>query len=513
MCHVVRFVRSWITVFCASALSAQNMDLAETVSAPLVHLAVQPTDAGEQPAWDWLGDLQRLGFEVSGEAGADDPSKEANHAIALLVRLLAGGDNGVAWEEMELAWTGTLPQPGGAQLPLLIFRVQLPEATAEQLRGLLEGGGLTRRGRSTAGHQVFVLADSPEIELALVDCDLVVSNHTGSMNDVLDPEAERARALASDPVYRSLRTELGATGALVLYADLARVRNHLPDLLTDETGALRGSGIAAMRRLMLAARPEDNTIRTSVLLEGKVDPEGWVAQVERMRVQDLVARVPAAGLGGLVLALSPADLLASRDAETQRLRALRSGARSSLGFDQELVRSRLGESSAVEFYDVGDDRPQPQPVLSLQARNEAAARKLFDSYVRSMVPSEVATVRRLGRNAEELVVRTTSEQFHVGAIDDSVSIGFHDRAIGAALQSVSAVSRRARQRTEKRAQDVLGKLGLGKRDEVAGVLRLDLSSLAGDPREADRTSPLLRVHFGYLLVEPGVVRLEILTED
>ena len=82
-----------------------------------------------------------------------------------------------------------------------------------------------------------------------------------------------------------------------------------------------------------------------------------------------------------------------------------------------------------------------------------------------------------------------------------------------AARSASELSSRQRQQVSREVLASLEQLGLGKRDEVAGLLHLDLSSLAGERSADDVPSPLLRQHVGYLEVEPGVVRLEILTAN
>lgn len=491
-------IRPWLLALSlAPALSAQGLELAERVPAPLVHLSVEQTeDDGNADPWDWLGDLRTL-------AGDDE-------TLASLVSVLSA----TAWEKIELAWTGTLPRRGDSHLPLMVFRARMSQASVDRVAEVLRGAAQFQRKRKLAEHQIYAMGGSG-LEFALVGSDVVVSNHGGSLDDLLDPRTSRDRALERDEVYRAMRAKLGTTGTLVLYADLARIRDHAPELLAEQLPALGGSGLSSMRRLMLASRAEGDSVRTSVALESDRVPEGWLGLVERMPIDELAKRLPVAGLGGLALALPPARLLAARAARpADGRRAMHVDLAGISGMEPESRRELLdgmGDACAIEFYDVGErGRPLPQAVWSLDVSGKSSAKRAFDRCVDAMTPSSAAELRSVGRS-RELVVKSPTGDVHVAAVGDSLSVGFHDLAIERALGATAGLSGRKRQRLVRDAESVLGELGLDEGDEVAGLLRLDLSPLAGAAGKG--RSPLLRQHVGYLEVTGGSVRLEVVTQD
>jgi len=521
-------LRCLTALLCSSLLSAQELSLTERLAPPLVHVVVEAGPAGEHPlaetqARDWLGDLERLGFGMAapGDVAADRASP-STQALDLLLHLLGASSGGIGWNKLELAWTGVRKRDGAPDQPLLVFHARLAPDAITRLRELLEGGRLAHPLRMIGSRQVFELAvpllrgPGSTVELVLVGTDVLITNYGHAIDEVLAEPSARDQGLDADPSYRSLREQIGVTtGAIAVFADLARLRRTLAVLNDpDVDWFMRSSGLAAVHRVMLAVRPSDDAVRTSVLLECEGAPDGWLALVERLPVSELARRVPAGGLGGVAMALEPSKLLTAETGDqTSRsgLRALRSnltGSLSRLGLDLDRqVLGRLGRMCSVELYGEGAERPQA--VLALQTTNRDGARRLFSECKQALATSPAVTVRKGLRGVEELVVPTAGDdEVHLTAVDDSIALAFQDHAIEYALKSAATVSRGDRQRVEREIGAALDALGAGKREEVAGVFRFDLTRLA--PQTG--ASPLLRRHAGYVAVESRMLHLEVWTE-
>lgn len=539
--------RRWLAIAALCGLlpaqgPGEAFRLLDRVTAPLLHIGLA-TAVGEAGLGEsWIADLERLGIGVgdvgpSGDAAGtavSDPSgagetSSSGHALRLLQRLLAGGATGLAWNEVEFALTGILPRRDAADLPLLVFRAKLEDDAAEILRGILADGQLARPARRVSQHDVYELSTGGPtgpgsiIELALTGADLIVSNHAMSMDQVLDPRTRsEAEVLSANPVYRSLSGQLEVLpGTLVLYADIGRLRHRIGLVGHGSTDWLLGwSGLGSARGLLMGFHRAPSGTRISVLLGTEGRHDGWLDLVQRLPAQDLVQRVPVGGLGGIAFGWKPAGLLAARKTRGNHRRDLhalshllrRTCAQLGLSLEDEVL-PRLGPGCTVQFLGSQDDPRAPQTVVSLQGKNRGAAGRLFVDIARSENASAAVTMRRGARGSEQLDVQVEgAEGYHLGVIGDSFSMAFHDAALDQVRESTAA-ARRDRASARRDIFASLKWLGVSRRQPVAGVFQVDLAALVSESSSAAGSSPLVRRHVGYLQIEPGLLRVEILGEN
>jgi hypothetical protein len=314
---------------------------------------------------------------------------------------------------------------------------------------------------------------------------------------------------------------------VLFHADLARLQHRLTTLVGgDPAWFLRWSGLASAQRMLLAIRPADGGgLRTSVLLRGEGAPDGWLAAVEQAPVQDLLRRLPEGGIGAAAFALQPARLLAADTAggaQGEGLAALRanlSGGCSELGLDlaNDIV-ARLGRACALQLFGRSADGvsvPGAAAVVSLPGTSRDAARSLFTDCKQDLTRSGAAAVQRGARDAEQLVIQAGGESLHVALVGDAVALAFDGAALDQAARAAAEVSPHDRRRAERDAMAALERLGAGDRREAAAVFRFDLRQLA--PRERGGKPPttssyVLCRHTGYLVQEPGRMRVEILSD-
>ncbi len=471
-------------------------------------------------------------------------------------------------EDLELALTKMVP---GINAPTetasLIFRCQLPKASAEQVAKVLHDQDLAVPARTLHGRQVYQLKASSSrqplpqdpqnaVEVALVEDNLVVSNDPQALDQAISPEtAASAPVLSQNTRYKDLRKRIDVPeGAVMLYAHWARLgprRPQLSTLVEKELGLpFFWSGLGDTDRLLLVVRPAKKGVDgfvTSVLLGRRPkrhlphwqpphwpEPEhdGWLQAVEAAKPQQLLAGLQPGALGCLAVAVDPNKLLgpAARSPRMLQLQAWIFGHAFQAGVDVrgQIIR-RLGKVGSAQVLLLSGDGVKPRVAYSFQARTGKQARELIADLKKALATSGRARSRQLESGREVLEIASPGFGGHsyrgrfggrdyalLAAVGDAVYFTFDqstmEQIIAEAPQASRVKGRQARTQHDTTVRQFLKHLGVWDR-KVAGVFAADLSTLAHRVSEKPDTDPtrpgLFGMHAGYITLEQELVRLEV----
>ncbi|MBX3463872.1 MAG: hypothetical protein KF830_11940 [Planctomycetes bacterium] len=524
---------------------AQGLRLVDRVEAPIAYVRYDAA-GGAAPAGP--GAVARLLADPGLEAFVASGDGAAAPAWGLVRGMLAR-----RCVDFELALTGVVP---GAGRPLLLLRLQLPPAEAERLQGLLGEGGVATAHRAIDGRQTYRLHDrlaapaaAPAgpgglVELALVGNDLLVGNDDLGMQELLGPAPTTSsalrRVLAADPEFLALRQRLELpAGSLVAYGDWQRLGHRLQDDLRGVPGALLDwSGVGGARRVLLSLAPASAGVAATLLLSfgpataaapgGAID--GWLAAVQHVPARQLQPELPAAGLGGVVVAVDLAGLAQRSPRAAHLVRDLRHSLDDyGLDFDRHVL-GRLSALGTVQLLlrDGSDGVAQEVvAVYAVRARSRAAAADLFTDLRRAAEAHGIGrlTGNRDRRGPDVLELRPMRDPdagaqapFCVAVVEDTVLVALD----AATLQRVHDDYRRAGRSRGRRDAVVTGAMQRIGPTPVCGLFDLELGGLFASlarPNDGVRAawdlSSVPARHVGSLACEPGadgaVVRICVLS--
>ena len=502
-----------------AAVSAQAPRLVDSVEAPLAYMSMEvapaPAAAGARsqpgPVQKLLAD-PALGVLLGGSDAAG-----ATRALALVRGLLMRNSG-----EVEIALTGVVPDGGQ---PLLVLRARLLQSESKRLREVLQAGELAAPGRQFGSRQTYRLRDSAnrdaanrdgighEVELALLGDDLVVGNDTLVFATLLDPATPTAvtaatpkKGLAADPHYQALCTQskVGA-GALRIYVDWPRLGQRVRSSLDGLPGALlRSSGLGSARGVMLTVEGSGSAFAAKLLLDlpmsergghesgrsghthgAAPEPDalselaGWLAAVQPVAPRTLVNELPGGGLGGLVLSVDLARMLARSHSGEHLLFDLEH-AFDDYGLDfQRNVLSRLGAQGTVQLQVARSERAgaELRSVYTLRTKGRNAAVDLLGDVRRA---TEAAGIGRIvpmrERRLELLEIRGAGPHasiVYVAAHEDDLLLSADAESLAAAIDDMRSAGK-ARTRRDQIVGNAVQALGS---DRVAGLFDVDLAPL------------------------------------
>ena len=502
-----------------AAVSAQAPRLVDSVEAPLAYMSMEvapaPAAAGARsqpgPVQKLLAD-PALGVLLGGSDAAG-----ATRALALVRGLLMRNSG-----EVEIALTGVVPDGGQ---PLLVLRARLLQSESKRLREVLQAGDLAAPGRQFGSRQTYRLRDSAnrdaanrdgighEVELALLGDDLVVGNDTLVFATLLDPATPTAvtaatpkKGLAADPHYQALCTQskVGA-GALRIYVDWPRLGQRVRSSLDGLPGALlRSSGLGSARGVMLTVEGSGSAFAAKLLLDlpmsergghesgrsghthgAAPEPDalselaGWLAAVQPVAPRTLVNELPGGGLGGLVLSVDLARMLARSHSGEHLLFDLEH-AFDDYGLDfQRNVLSRLGGQGTVQLQIARSERAAAElrSVYTLRTKGRNAAVDLLGDVRRA---TEAAGIGRIvpmrERRLELLEIRGAGPHasiVYVAAHEDDLLLSADAESLAAAIDDMRSAGK-ARTRRDQIVGNAVQALGS---DRVAGLFDVDLAPL------------------------------------
>lgn len=518
---VSRFLLSIaVAMVAAAAVSAQAPRLVDSVEAPLAYMSMEvaPVAAGARsqpgPVQKLLAD-PALGVLLGGSDAAG-----ATRALALVRGLLTRNSG-----ELEIALTGVVPDGGQ---PLLVLRARLLQSESKRLREVLQAGELAAPGRQFGAQKAYRLRDAGtqdagaqdsgtqqgighEVELALVGDDLVVGNDTLAFATLLDPSAPKAvtaatpqKGLAADPRYQVLCTQskVGA-GALRVYIDWPRLGQRLRSSLDGVPGALlRSSGLGSARGVMLTVEGSGGAFAAKLLLDlpkkpagrhahdgrthaGGAEPDalsdlaGWLATVQPVAPRTLVNELPGGGLGGLVVSVDLARMLARSQSGEHLLYDLEH-AFDDYGLDfQRNVLSRLGAQGTVQLQLARSERAgaELRSVYALRTKGRNAAVDLLGDVRRA---TEAAGIGRIvpmrERRLDLLEIRSAGPHAsvaYVAAHEDDLLLSSDAESLAAVIDDMRSAGR-ARTRRDQVVGNAVQALGS---ERVAGLFDVDLTPL------------------------------------
>lgn len=512
---VSRFLLSIaVAMVAAAAVSAQAPRLVDSVDAPLAYMSMEvaPVAAGARsqpgPVQKLLAD-PALGVLLGGSDAAG-----ATRALALVRGLLTRNSG-----ELEIALTGVVPDGGQ---PLLVLRARLLQSESKRLREVLAAGELAAPGRQFGAHKAYRLREAAsqesagrdgighEVELALVGDDLVVGNDTLAFATLLDPSKPTAvtaatprKGLAADPHYQVLSTQskVGA-GALRVYVDWPRLGQRLRPSLDGLPGALlRSSGLDSARGVMLTVEGSGGAFAVKLLLDlpqhaaggrhdgrthgvgsesdAYADLAGWLASVQPVAPRALVNELPGGGLGGLVLSVDLARMLA-RSPEGEHLLHDLEHAFDEYGLDfQRNVLSRLGAQGTVQLQLARSERAgaELRSVYALRTKGRNAAVDLLGDVRRATEAAGIGRVVPMRERRLELVeIRSAGPHASVAylaAHEDDLLLSSDAESLAAAIDDMRSAGR-ARTRRDQIVGNAVQALG---NERVAGLFDVDLAPL------------------------------------
>ncbi|MEM7204068.1 MAG: hypothetical protein AAF628_27650 [Planctomycetota bacterium] len=514
--------------------SRSQLRIARRVASPVLYMGIEP--GVPETAVPALGVADLLVDPVVlSAAGLDSATRDVSIGPALRVLRRLVADAAAAGGAVEVAITSMLPRGEAPALPLLVLRVCLDPSLGERLRAQLDRPGFAVLDRKVGRGQVYRLglanglaadresAPGPGevIEVAVTGRELIVSNHRRAIEQLLIDVTDEARheryPLTSQPAYRSLRQQLEiGPGSVLLYADLTLLRPWLRAAMDAETHwLLDSSGLTAARRVACALRPHEEGIQTSILLDDRGAPDGWLSLAEPVRAVELAQRVSPSAIGGVAFAVQPGRVLAqdpnsAYGAGLAELRTSLLGGCSRLGLDAERqVIRRLGNTLAI---DLVSERGVAEPVFHMQAKSAAAARSLFTECKTLANRERRASVQDGARGAEQVILLPHTERpLHVAVRRDQLLMAFDQPVLEASLRAAGGRSRTQRARFTKELISGLQSLGAAKR-EVQGVFTIDAERLLPElVQQHPQSSLVLRSHVGYLQRMPQLTRIEVLT--
>ncbi len=508
----------------AAAVSAQAPRLVDSVQAPLAYMSMEvaPAAAGARnqpgPVQKLLAD-PALGVLLGGSDAAG-----ATRALALVRGLLTRNSG-----ELEIALTGVVPDGGQ---PLLVLRARLLQSESKRLREVLAAGDLAAPGRQFGAQKAYRLRDAAsqdsagrdgagrdgighEVELALVGDDLVVGNDTLAFATLLDPTKPTAvtsatprQGLAADPRYQVLSTQskVGA-GALRVYVDWPRLGQRLRPSLDGLPGALlSSSGLGSARGVMLTVEGNGGAFAVKLLLDlpndlpnhtagdrghdGRTrvagtepdalsDLAGWLATVQPVAPRTLVNELPGGGLGGLVLSVDLARMLARSHSGEHLLHDLEH-AFDEYGLDfQRNVLSRLGAQGTVQLQLARSERAgaELRSVYALRTKGRNAAVDLLGDVRRATEAAGIGRIVPMRERRIELVeIRSAGPHAsvaYVAAHEDDLLLSSDAESLAAAIDDMRSAGR-ARTRRDQIVGNAVQALGS---ERVAGLFDVDLAPL------------------------------------
>lgn len=536
-----------------------GLRLEDRIEAPLLYLALDAPRA-DAPATGKPVERASVHQLLADPAlellfGSEMTATASGRALALVRGVLARSSG-----ELELALTSVVPASGQ---PLLVFRARLQPAESQRLQGLLDGPDLATPHRELAGRRTFSLR-SPRrpsgpgelVELSLVGNDLLVANDMTAMEELLVPPKPRTTAgaparqvLAADSRYASLKRRLSvAPGALLVYGDWQRLGQRLQTSSAGLPAALlEWSGMGSAQGVMASISVAGASYQCALLLDfdlprnqgtseagAMTSPiDGWLAAAVPVAARHLVADLPGAGFGGMVLAVDLADAARRSHRGQELIHELRHAFhRFGLDFDRNVI-GRLGTRGTVQmmFRQADADRtPEIVAVYSVRAKHRKAAADLFADLRRA---SEQRGNGRLlpakelrGVDVLELRGQDRDTLACVAVHEDQVVIAFDPETVASVVED----QRRAGPKRGKRDAAVMAAVaGVGV-DQVAGLFDLDLGpwlerllaplqaaagpAAVGEPRLGAR---LPKRHIGAMELQPrdgGVVlRVSVLSSQ
>ena len=537
-------------ILLAAALPCQGMRLVDRVEAPIAYVALDGRALDGRPmpngtgatATDAARPVHRLLADPTWEAllgsapatpAAGQPQPGASRILGVVRGVLAHSSG-----ELELALTSIAQRDG---MPLLVVRLQLQSDEVERLQGLLDEGSLASPHRTLGERRTYRLrdeklggeklatagdeqrADREPVELALVGSDLVIGNDASAMQELLAPAATRTSAspertvLSADARFKSLRAQLTeAPGSLFVYADWQQLGRRLDSELPDLPGALlQTSGLGEAHRVLVSLSPSQADFAATVLLDfdEAFSFDGWLATTQSVPARRLVPELPCGGLGGLVVAVDLAALVARSRQGEHLLRDLRHAFDTyGLDFDRNVM-ERLGALGTAQLMmrPAADDSPGVSAVYAMRAQTKKAAADVFADLRRAVEAKGMGSLRPGKDRRTPDVLELTPHAHHPGhkttflsVCEDSVLVAFDADAIVQAHED-HRQGAKTRARREAAVGSALQRLGGA---EVAGLFDLDLQPLfdlvsqtvtaAGAPIDL---SSLPRRHIGSLSLD------------
>lgn len=488
--------------------------LATRLPTPLIYLVSQALDGSEaSPSRDPLY-LARLGLRLVQGEDEGDVAGLGGSASAVLQRLLqrAGG-------EIELAFSDLLPREGRPGLPVLVFRAGLDEATARSMAEVLGRGELSRSTRTLDGHSIHALGDaggSGDLEVCLIGRDLIVANHSASLDAVLTARRAGTSAsretLALNRDYQTMRGRLAAeAGTVTVFADWKRVQQVLAPRAAVRVQQLADwFGLTPVRSVMLNLNPQKDGVQSSICVARDDSGEGWLNWIAPARGAQLQAGVPRGSLGGAAFHLDLERVLRSEvPLGFGRVRATpRSGFRA-MGLDLERsILRRLSGSASVQLLLVGTAE-EIQPAYTLRAKDRSAAAALYGEIRRNLLQMGLGVVRTVAGGVECLAIHmpqlSQDPVAFLTVADDALLLGLHAGTLPEALAAMRGAKSRG-----PGLQNALQRLGAGKQPNLGAVFSFELPGLAAN---AGEPAPAPSRHHGALRVEDGMVRIDVFSQS
>ena len=355
--------------------------LLDCIESPYAYVALDAADVQSDQAGS--GTIHQLLADRSLDAvfgvGADAEGRQSGSQQALgLVRSMLGRGA----RQLELAMTGIVAQKG---LPLVVLRARLSHDQADTLRLQLEGAAsLAVPSRKLNGSQTYTFVGGENrsagevVEMALVGDDVVVSNDTTAMREVLEPvpavtgTQSTRRVLSADPQFRALRERLDVpAGSLLAFGDWQRLGRRLASHLDGVPAQLlSSSGLGSARSVMMSIAPANQDLAATLLLDFEVGEhvgesrgegassdgrrslgiKGWLDASTAVSAKNLLRELPQGGLGGLVLSLDLTAVAAHSPRSSHMVWDLRDAYTGfGLSFERNLL-DRLSSRGTVQLH-------------------------------------------------------------------------------------------------------------------------------------------------------------------
>ncbi|HLQ37333.1 MAG TPA: hypothetical protein VK348_06015, partial [Planctomycetota bacterium] len=240
---------------------------------------------------------------------------------------------------------------------------------------------------------------------------------------------------------------------------------------------LHWSGVEGARSVMAVVEPRDNGLCTTALLDiGDGSLDGWLDLTQTAPARQLAADLPAGGLGGLVLAVDPAGLLAGAGERMSSFRRALADGCHEIGLDLErhFVR-RLGKRGSLQLLFLQGEHSQLVSAYAFQCKSRAAAKDMFEDALRAARDLRLGKYVPITRSGDqlELWLAGADEPAHVGVVEDLLVVGFHPDAVTLVADELKKAARQKK----RDLQAVQALQSLGGADKVAGVFAFDFAPL------------------------------------
>lgn len=498
---------AFFSLLLAVPVVGQSWSLASRLNVPALYVALETTFA------------QRLS-QILPDSAAAQMLRDADVDLNLPELALLGRISELCQGTMEVALGGNagamvvhceLPPPALAKARALLDdarQVQAIDVVDGIAIGALRGDGATTEAGQEAARAPAVAA----LYLALSGNHLLVAAAPETIRDLLRTPAA-GHALADDADFRELSRRVeGDRPALTIYGSLSEITTatSLPPLVEQASRWLTAAGYVDARSLLIAVRAHGDGLLSTVLLRRATSgaPDGWLAWVERVPLQSLLADLPRGGVGSLTLAFAP-ELLRRREAgpTVARFYDALAGGCTEIGVNlEQQILQRLKGVAGVQFV------ATPKRVGSAyvaKAKSERDAQRLVSEFRRAFADRGRLRVET-NQSGEELVLPfhpLLRGQPRLSTLRDAVIVST-ERGV---LEQVALADRASGDgRVLPRwAQQAFKILPGGLRQMVGGTVVVDLSScLAESTRE---TAPL-RQHAGCLRIQADQIRLELFSQ-